>query len=150
MRSKAMKSYLAKTGEVGGKWRVIDAEGKVLGRLASEIATILMGKDKPTYTPHVLTGDFVIVVNAEKIRLTGNKINVKEYDRYTYYPGGRRITTIREMLARHPERVLQLAVKRMLPKNKLGHDMLKRLKAYAGPEHQHAAQQPEAYETASA
>lgn len=146
MRSAAMKSYLAKPGQVGGNWRLIDAEGKVLGRLATQIATILMGKDKPTYTPHVLCGDFVCVVNAEKIKLTGRKIEQMEYDRYTYHPGGRKVVPIAEMLAKHPERVIEQAVKRMLPKNKLGSSMLKRLKAYKGPKHPHAAQRPEVFE----
>lgn len=144
MRSAAMKSYLAKPGQVGGEWRLVDASGKVLGRLASEIATVLMGKHKPTYTPHVLTGDFVVVVNAEKIKLTGRKMEQMEYDRYSYYPGGRKVVPIADMIKRHPERVLQFAVKRMLPRNKLGRDMLKRLKIYAGPQHPHTAQQPQA------
>jgi large subunit ribosomal protein L13 len=146
MRSAAMKSYLAKPGETGGQWRLIDASDRVLGRLATEIAMILMGKDKPDYTPHVLTGDFVCVVNAEKIQLTGNKALTKEYQRYSYYPGGRKVTSITEVMAKHPERVVQQAVKRMLPKNKLGRKMLERLKVYAGPEHPHAAQNPEPYE----
>lgn len=142
MRSAAMKSYLAKPGRVGGKWHLIDAEGKTLGRLASDIATILMGKHRPTYTPHVLTGDFVVVVNVEKIRLTGRKMEQMEYDHYTYHPGGRKVIPIAKMIQTHPERILQRAVRRMLPKNKLGRDMLKRMKAYAGPNHPHAAQQP--------
>lgn len=146
MRSAAMKSYLAKPEEVGGQWRLIDASDKILGRLSTEIAMILMGKDKPEYTPHVLTGDFVCVVNAEKIRLTGNKATTKEYQRYSYYPGGRKVISIKDVLAKHPERVVQQAVKRMLPKNKLGRKMLERLKVYAGPEHPHTAQKPEPYE----
>jgi large subunit ribosomal protein L13 len=141
-----MKTYLAKPGETGGQWRLVDATDQVLGRLATELATILMGKDKPDYTPHVLTGDFVCVVNAEKIKLSGNKAQTKEYDRYSYYPGGRKITSIQEVMAKNPERVIQQAVKRMLPKNKLGRQMLSRLKVYAGAEHPHAAQNPEVYE----
>jgi large subunit ribosomal protein L13 len=141
-----MKSYLAKPGETGGKWRLVDATDKVLGRLATEIATVLMGKDKPEYTPHVLTGDFVCVINAEKVKLTGNKAWTKEYDHYTYYPGGRKITSITELMEKHPERVIVFAVKRMLPKNKLGREMLSRLKVYAGAEHPHAAQKPEPFE----
>ena len=142
MRSTAMKSFLAKPGQVGGEWRLIDADGKTLGRMAVDIATILMGKHRPTYTPHVLTGDCVIIVNAEKIRLTGRKMEQMEYDHYTYHPGGRKVIPIAEMLKKRPERVLQRAVWRMLPKNKLGREMLKRMKVYGGPEHPHAAQQP--------
>lgn len=142
MRSAAMKTYLAKPGQVGGNWHLIDAEGKTLGRLATDIATVLMGKHRPTYTPHVLTGDFVVVVNAEKVRLTGRKMEQMEYDSYSYYPRGRKVVPIAEMIKRYPERVLQRAVWRMLPKNKLGRDMLGRMKAYAGPDHPHAAQQP--------
>jgi large subunit ribosomal protein L13 len=141
-----MKSYLAKPGETGGDWHLVDAEGKVLGRLATELATILMGKHKPDYTPHVLTGDFVVVVNAGKIKLTGRKIQQKEYDRYTYHPGGRKVESIAEVLAKHPERVIESAVRRMLPKNKLGREMLKRLKVYGGPDHPHQAQQPKPLE----
>lgn len=146
MRSAAMKSYLAKPGQAGGQWRFVDASDQVLGRLATQIAMILMGKDKPEYTPHVLTGDFVCVVNAEKIRLTGNKATTKEYEHYSYYPGGRKVTSITKLMANQPERVIRLAVKRMLPKNKLGRKMLERLKVYAGPEHPHTAQKPEPYE----
>ena len=142
MRSAAMKTYLAKPGEVEAQWHLVDAAGKVLGRLATELATILMGKHKPTYTPHVLTGDFIVVVNAEKVALTGRKLQQKEYDRYTYYTSGRKVVSIATMMERHPDRVIRLAVRRMLPKNKLARQMLKRLKVYAGPEHPHAAQQP--------
>jgi large subunit ribosomal protein L13 len=137
-----MKSYLAKPGEVGGQWHVVDASGQVLGRLAVHLATVLMGKDKPTYTPHVVTGDFVIVVNAEKVQLTGRKMEQKTYDRYTYHPGGRKVESIASVMERHPERVLEKAVRRMLPKNKLGTEMFKRLKVYPGPTHPHQAQQP--------
>lgn len=141
-----MKSYLAKPEEVGGEWFLVDAENKVLGRLATRIATILMGKHRPTYTPHVLTGDYVVVVNADKVKLTGNKMSQKQYDRYSYYPGGRKVESIARVMERHPERVLKLAVKRMLPKNKLGDQMLKRMKVYAGPEHPHQAQVPQPLE----
>lgn len=146
MRTAAMKSYLAKPGETGGDWHLVDADGKVLGRLAVELATILMGKHKPTYTPHVLTGDFIVVVNAEKVKLTGNKIENIEYDYYTYYPGGYKTVPIAEMLDKHPERVIEFAVRRMLPKNKLGHEMLSRLKVYAGDQHPHQAQRPQPLE----
>lgn len=142
MRSAAMKSFLAKPGQVPAEWHLVDADGKVLGRLATELATILMGKHKPTYTPHVLTGDFVVVINAEKIRVTGNKMEQMEYDRYSYHPSGRKVVPIKEMLATHPERVIWWAVRRMLPKNALARDMLSRLKIYAGTEHPHQAQQP--------
>jgi large subunit ribosomal protein L13 len=143
-----MKSYLAKPGELSGEWHHVDADGQVLGRLASRLAVILMGKHKPTYTPHVLSGDFVVVTNAEKIKLTGSKMWQKEYDSYSYHPGGRKVVPIAQMIERHPERVIQFAVKRMLPKNKLGRQMLKRLKVYRGPEHPHQAQQPEPLEMA--
>jgi large subunit ribosomal protein L13 len=134
---------MAKKGEIAPKWHEIDASGKVLGRLAVKIATLLMGKHRPTYTPHQLTGDCVIVTNCEKVKLTGRKLETKEYDRYTFYPSGRHITPVAEMLAKHPERVIQLAVKRMLPRNKLGRQMLERLKIYRGPSHKHQAQRPE-------
>ena len=139
----AMKTYMAKPGQVDQKWHLVDAEGAVLGRLATRLATILMGKHRPEYRPHVLTGDFVVVVNAEKIKLTGKKAQTKEYDRYSYYPGGRKVVPISDLLERHPERVILLAVRRMLPKNKLGRRMLKQLKVYRGPEHPHQAQRPE-------
>ncbi|NLY78287.1 MAG: 50S ribosomal protein L13 [Tissierellia bacterium] len=141
-----MKSYIAKPNEIERKWYVIDAEGKVLGRLASEIAKILSGKNKPTYTPHVDTGDFVIVINADKIKLTGNKLDQKYHRYHTGYPGGLKSITYREMMAKRPERVVELAVKGMLPKNKLGRKMFKKLKVYSGPEHKHEAQKPEVYE----
>lgn len=141
-----MKSYLAKPNEIERKWYVIDAEGKVLGRLASEIASILRGKKKPIYTPHVDTGDFVIVINAEKVKLTGNKIDQKQYRHHTGYPGGLKSVTCRDMLEKKPEKVIELAVKGMLPKNKLGRQMYKKLKVYKGTEHNHEAQKPEVYE----
>ncbi|MHC4445814.1 MAG: 50S ribosomal protein L13 [Planctomycetota bacterium] len=141
-----MKTYSAKPDEVGGQWHIVDAEGKTLGRLATRLATILMGKHKPTYTPHVLTGDYIIVVNAEKVRLTGRKLEQKEYDRYTYYTGGRKVDSMAKVLEKSPERVIEFAVRRMLPKSKLGRQMLKRLKVYRGPDHPHQAQQPQELE----
>jgi len=144
MSSAAMKSYLAKPGEVGGEWHLVDAKDQILGRLAARLATILMGKHRPTYTPHVLTGDCIILINAEKIKLTGRKMDQKKYERYSYYPSGRKIEPISVVMAKDPERVIKSAVRRMLPKNKLGRDMLNRLKVYAGPQHPHGAQQPKA------
>ncbi len=141
-----MKSYVAKTGEVDQKWVVVDAEGQILGRLAAKIAMILMGKTKPIYTPHVDTGDFVVVVNAEKIEVSGKKAQTKEYQHYTGYPGGQKTVSYAEMLEKRPERVIELAVRRMLPKNKLAVKMLKKLKVFRGPEHDHAAQRPEKIE----
>ena len=138
-----MKTFFAKKGEINRRWLLVDAEGKVLGRLAAEIANVLMGKHKPTYTPHVLSGDFVVVVNAEKVKLTGRKAQQKTYDRYTYHNSGRKVASIAEVMHKHPERVIQEAVWGMLPKNKLGAHMFKRLKVYAGPKHPHAAQQPQ-------
>ena len=141
-----MKSYMAKPEEVERKWHVIDAEGKVLGRLATEIATLLRGKHKPIYTPHVDTGDFVIVINADKIKLTGKKLEQKQYRYHTGYPGGLKAVPYRRLMDRSPERVIQLAVKGMMPKNRLGRQMLKKLKVYRGSDHRHEAQQPEMYE----
>ncbi len=138
-----MKSFMAKTGQTEQKWLLVDADGAILGRMAAKIAPILMGKTKPTYTPHVDTGDFVVVVNAEKIKVTGKKAQTKEYDYYTHHPGGRKSVSFADMMAKRPERVIELAVKRMLPKNKLGREMLKKLKVYRGPEHEHQAQRPE-------
>jgi large subunit ribosomal protein L13 len=138
----AVKTYYAKPAEVEREWLLIDATDMVLGRLASEIAKILKGKNKPTYTPHVDTGDFVIVVNANKIRLTGNKAEKKAYFHHSGYPGGLREVSYRRMLEHHPERVLEKAVKGMLPKNTLGRAMNRKLKVYAGPEHPHQAQKP--------
>ena len=139
-----MKSSMAKKGEVDQKWLLVDADGAILGRLAMKIAPILMGKTKPIYTPYVDTGDFVVVVNADKIRLTGKKAETKEYDYYTRYPGGHKYVTFEELMAKKPERVIELAVQRMLPKNALGKRMLKKLKVYRGGEHEHAAQNPQA------
>jgi large subunit ribosomal protein L13 len=141
-----MKTYTPKTTDIQRRWVVVDAEGKVLGRLASEVAQILRGKRKPMYTPHLDTGDFVIVVNAEKIRLTGDKAEKKTYFRHTGYMGGDKLIPFRDMQEKHPERIIDLAVKGMLPKNNLGRLMRRKLKVYAGPDHPHAAQQPEAIE----
>lgn len=141
-----MKTTMAKASEINRKWYVIDAEGKVLGRLAAEVANILRGKNKPTFTPHVDTGDFVIIINAEKVKLTGNKWNDKIHAYHTGYPGGRREVAYHELRAKHPERVIEYAVKGMLPKNRLGRSMYKKLKVYAGSEHPHTAQAPEVYE----
>lgn len=138
-----MKSYVAKPHEVERKWYVVDAEGKTLGRLATQVATILRGKHKPTYTPHVDTGDFVIILNAEKVKLTGKKLDQKMYRWHTGYPGGLKERTYRDMLNNKPEKVVMSAVKGMLPKNSLGRQMLKKLRVYRGTEHQHQAQQPE-------
>ena len=142
----SMKSFMAKKNEVEQKWLLVDAEGAILGRMAAKIAPILMGKTKPTYTPHVDTGDYVIVVNAGKIRLTGKKAQTKEYDYYTHHPGGHKYVSFADMMARKPEKVVEMAVRRMLPKNRLGRQMLKKLKVYGGPEHEHQAQKPEKIE----
>ena len=136
------KTYVAKPGELTKTWFLVDAEDKVVGRLASDIAVVLMGKHRPTYTPHVDTGDFVVVVNAEKVKFTGNKWELKKYTRYTGYPG-LRVETAAVRLERKPEMILREAVRRMLPKNKLGRKMLDKLKIYTGPDHEHQAQQPE-------
>jgi large subunit ribosomal protein L13 len=137
-----MKTYNAKPGEIARDWYLVDAEGKTLGRLATQIAERLRGKGKTAYTPHVDTGDFVVVVNAEKITVTGNKLERKMYYRHSGYPGGLRERTLREQLARQPTEVLRKAVKGMLPRNKLGRAQLTKLKIYAGPEHPHDAQAP--------
>ena len=137
-----MKTYTAKPREIEQAWRLVDADGQILGRLATEIADTLRGKNKPAYTPHVDTGDFVIVVNAEKVRVTGKKLDQKIYYRHSGYPGGLRERTLAEQLARRPEEVIRRAVKGMLPKNKLAAAQLRKLKVYAGPEHPHAAQNP--------
>lgn len=141
-----MKSYMAKPEEIERKWYIIDAEDKVLGRLATEVATLLRGKHKPIYTPHVDTGDFVIVINAEKIKLTGKKLDQKEHKYHTGYPGGLKSIPYREMLDKNPEKAIEIAVKGMLPKNRLGRQMYRKLKVYRGPEHNHQAQKPELYE----
>ena len=141
-----MKTYMPNPAEIERKWYLVDAEGKTLGRLSSEIAKILRGKNKPVFTPHADMGDYVIVVNAEKIVTTGKKLDDKVYYHHSDYVGGMKETTLREMLAKHPERVIELAVKGMLPKGPLGRSMIKKLFVYAGPEHKHQAQKPEAYE----
>jgi large subunit ribosomal protein L13 len=138
-----MKTYSAKPGEIERHWYVVDAEAKTLGRLATQIADVLRGKGKAAYTPHIDTGDFVVVVNAEKIHVTGQKLDQKLYYHHSGYPGGLRTRTLREQLDRRPEEVLRKAVKGMLPKNKLASAQLRKLKIYAGPEHPHAAQNPE-------
>ncbi|NLW11512.1 MAG: 50S ribosomal protein L13 [Clostridiaceae bacterium] len=138
-----MSTYVAKAAEVQRKWYVVDAEGMVLGRMATEIARVLRGKHKPEYTPFVDTGDNVIVINAEKIVLTGKKLDQKMYRYHTQYPGGLKERTYRNLMQRNPEKVVELAVKGMLPKNALGRAMYKKLKVYAGPEHGHEAQKPE-------
>ena len=137
-----MSSYMPKPHEVPADWHVVDATDQVLGRLASKIALILQGKNKPTYTPHVDTGDFVVVINAEKVKVTGRKAEVLEYDTYSRYPGGRRLYSYRTMLEKHPEKLVELAVRRMLPKSKMGRNILGKLKIYKGTEHPHQAQQP--------
>lgn len=137
---------MAKKGQAQRKWFLVDAQGAILGRMAAKIAPILMGKKEPTYTPHVDGGDYVIVVNAEKVRVTGKKAQQKEYDHYTLYPGGRRVVSFADMMVRKPEKVIELAVRRMLPKNRLGRKMYTRLKVYRGPDHQQQAQKPEKIE----
>ena len=138
-----MKSFMASPSTVERKWYVVDAEGKTLGRLASEVANVLRGKNKPTYTPRIDTGDYVIVVNAEKIQVTGKKLDQKIYYHHSEYVGGMKEATLREMMQKKPEFVITHAVKGMLPKGPLGRQMLKKLHVYAGPEHNHAAQKPE-------
>lgn len=138
-----MKSYVAKAGDIQRKWYVVDATDKVLGRLASEIAAVLRGKNKPIFSPNIDTGDYVIVINADKVRLTGNKSNQKVYRHHTGFPGGLKSISYEELLEKHPERIVEIAVKGMLPHNILGRDMYRKLKVYAGPNHDHEAQQPE-------
>ena len=135
-----MKTYSVKAKEIRRRWRVIDAQGQILGRLATRIAIALQGKDKSIYTRHLDTGDYVVVINAEKVRVTGSKLQQKMYYRHSGYPGGFRSVSLAEMLQKHPERVLKFAVEGMLPKTVLGRSMLKKLKVYAGPEHPHQAQ----------
>jgi large subunit ribosomal protein L13 len=137
-----VRTFTQKTANIERNWYVVDAKGETLGRLASRIAPILRGKHKPTFTPHLDCGDFVIVVNAEKVRVTGNKLDQKRYYRHTGYPGGLRSISLRDQLATHPERVVQAAVRGMLPKNRLGRRMIKKLKVYPGGSHPHQAQQP--------
>lgn len=139
-----MSTYMASPDKIDRKWYVIDAEGLVLGRLASETAKILRGKNKPTFTPHIDTGDYVIIVNADKIKVTGKKLQQKIYYHHSDYVGGMRETVMQDMLAKKPEQVVKLAVKGMLPKGPLGREMIKKLHIYAGPDHNHQAQKPEA------
>lgn len=139
-------TFMAKASEVERKWLLIDAEGKTLGRLTSEVASLLRGKHKPTFTPHVDCGDHVILINAEKIKLTGNKLNDKIYYRHSGHPGGLKSQTAKELLAKRPERMLELAIKGMLPKGSLGRQQFTKLHVYAGAEHKHEAQKPEVYE----
>lgn len=139
-------TYMANPQSVERTWYVVDAEGKTLGRLASQVAAILRGKHKPTYTPHVDCGDFVIVINAEKVRLTGKKMTQKIYRHHSGYPGGLKETVAKDLLERRPTRAVELAVKGMLPHNRLGRQMYRKLKVYAGPEHPHAAQKPKKLE----
>ena len=138
-----MKTYMANPDKIERKWYVVDAEGATLGRLASEIAKVLRGKNKPEYTPHIDTGDYVIVVNAEKVKVTGKKLQQKVYYNHSDYVGGMRETTLAELLAKKPEEAIELAVKGMLPKGPMGRDMIKKLHVYAGPEHANQAQKPE-------
>ncbi len=135
------KCFQAKRGEVPRNWYRVDAEGLVLGRLATKLATVLMGKHKPTYTPHIDTGDFVVVTNAEKVKVTGRKAEQKEYDSYSYYPSGRKVRSFAEVQQKHPDRIIKYAVRRMLPKSAMGRRLLTKLKVYRGSEHPHQAQQ---------
>lgn len=144
--ARRMKTFSANSQTIMREWYVVDANDKVLGRLASRIAHYLRGKHKPEFTPHVDTGDFIVVINAEKVAVTGNKFNNKKYHRHTGYPGGIKETSYRNMIEQHPERVIENAVRGMLPKNKLGRAMLSKLKVYAGSDHRHQAQQPKALE----
>lgn len=137
-----MSTYMPKPGEIAANWHVVDASGQVLGRLASKVAVLLQGKHKPTYTPHVDGGDFVIITNAEKIVVTGKKADVLQYDTYSRYPGGRHLYTFKRMQELHPEKLVELAVRRMLPKSKMGRNILGKLKIYKGDQHPHSAQQP--------
>ena len=138
-----MSTYMAKKGEVAQRWWVVDATNQVVGRLAVQIATILCGKHRPQYTPHQDTGEFVIVINAGRVRFTGKKLQTKTYASYSHHPGGLKVVSAREMLEKHPERILEQAVKRMVPRNKLGRKQMTKLKIYAGPSHPHQAQQPQ-------
>jgi large subunit ribosomal protein L13 len=140
-----MSSYVPKPDEIRREWVVMDAEGQILGRLATEVARLLRGKHKPTYTPFLDTGDFVVVVNADKVRVTGNKLEAKTYYRHSGRPGALKSETARERMEKYPERVIQAAVWGMLPKNRLGRKLLRKLKVYSGPEHPHQAQQPKNY-----
>lgn len=142
MDTLSYKTKSAKKEEVTRQWHVIDADGEIVGRMCTRIADVLRGKHKPSYTPHVDTGDYIIVINCEKIRFTGNKMAAKEYQRYSGYPGGQSKATAQEIMDRHPRRIVENAVRGMLPKNRLGRQMFKKLFVYEGTEHPHAAQQP--------
>jgi large subunit ribosomal protein L13 len=144
------QTYLAKNDEVARHWVVVDATDQILGRLSTQIATVLMGKDKPTYTPHHDVGDFVIVINADKVRVTGNKLDQKFHETFSGHPSGRKLKSFREVMASHPDRLISESVRRMLPKNKLGSALFKKLNVYAGSEHPHSAQQPRNLELQSA
>lgn len=141
-----MSTFMAKQDQLPRRWFVIDATDQVVGRLAVQIATILRGKHRPEYTPHVDTGEFVIVINAEKIRFTGKKLQTKKYHWYTGYPGGLKEASARDLIETHPDRILREAVKRMVPRNRLGRQQMTKLKIYAGPNHPHQAQQPQAFQ----
>jgi len=141
-----MKTYSLKPDDIDRKWYLVDAQGQVLGRLATEIATILRGKKKPSYSPHMDNGDIVVVINAEKVEVTGRKREQKKYHHHSGYPGGLRTRTFAELLARRPEQIIRLAVKGMLPHNSLGRQMMKKLRIYAGPDHPHQAQSPQLLE----
>ncbi|MEL6444957.1 MAG: 50S ribosomal protein L13 [Bacteroidota bacterium] len=146
MDHNSFKTFSAKPAEVERRWLVIDGENQVVGRLAAQVATLLRGKHKPTYTPHVDTGDFVVIVNADKVRFTGKKETAKQYFRHSGYPGGATYTTPKEYRQKKPTFIVENAVRGMLPKTKLGRQMIKKLKVYAGPEHPHDAQQPESFD----
>ena len=137
-----MSTFMAKPGEVPQRWHVIDATDKIVGRLAVTIANILRGKHRPEYTPHLDTGEFVIVVNAAKVKFTGKKLEQKTYQAYSHYPGGLKTVTAQQMMNKHPERIIEAAVRRMVPRNRLGRQQMTKLKIYAGPDHPHQAQQP--------
>ena len=144
-----MRTYTARAGDIERKWLLVDASGKTLGRLATQVSMVLRGKHKPMYTPHMDTGDHVVIINAGQVVLSGRKAEDKQYFRHTMYPGGAYWVALRDMLAKEPERVVFQAVRGMMPKTKLGRAMIKKLKVYAGSEHPHAAQQPEAWEPAA-
>ena len=141
-----MKTFVLKPADLKPEWLLVDAEDLVVGRLAAKIAPMLIGKHRPQYTPHVACGDFIVVVNAEKVRFTGTKWQAKTYDKYTGYPSGRKVVTAEELRDKSPETIIKLAVRRMLPKNKLGTKMLSQLKVYAGPDHPHQAQNPKKFD----
>jgi len=145
----ATRTTIAKVGHVDQRWYIVDASGKTLGRLASEVATVLMGKHKPIYTPHIDTGDFVVILNSAKLKVTGRKGDQRQYEYYTYYAGGKGTISLKDFLVKHPNKVFEMAVRRMLPKSKLGEQMLSKLKCYKDDQHPHAAQKPEKLEFAN-